>query len=308
MSGLVGYGSSDEEGENGEAVVAEVKTSNLPQSASSAPAAVDSALVNGRSATGKDAPTTEAATAHPNSDRPSIGPSIGPSGMSLDDDTNSAPQSPYIANRAMVRDLTLPTIPNLDIPVSPPGSPPPGMDQKFAHFLELKKQGVHFNEKLARSSALKNPSLLKKLMDFAGVEEDQQYATTLPADIWDPTGFPAAVYKEQLASSQQEILKRREEERANAQRGAIDFVSASASNQSSRSGTPASGTNSKGFRGSAAERVMAGLDRDRVQSPRTSNLVARSTSSRGNARNEDRDSRWRARSRSPNRRKRSGSR
>ena len=28
---------------------------------------------------------------------------------------------------------------------------------RFKHFLELKKQRIHFNEKLARSSALKNP-------------------------------------------------------------------------------------------------------------------------------------------------------
>jgi len=228
--------------------------------------------------------------------------------MSLEYESTSAPQSPYSEHRATVRNLTLPTVPNLDIPASPPGSPPPGMDLKFTHFLELKKQGVHFNEKLAQSSALKNPSLLKKLMDFAGVEEDKQYATTLPADIWDPAGFPPSAYKEQLASSQQEILKKREEERAKAQREAIEFVSASASNQSSRSGTPASGTNSKGLRGSVVERVMAGLDRDRVQSPRVSNLVARRSSSRGNARNEDRESRWRVRSRSPSRRKRSRSR
>ena len=264
------------------------------------------AAPNGRSATGEISPL--AVGASPNADRPTIGPLVGSSSMSLAYESTSAPQSPYSAHRATVRDLTLPTVPNLDIPLSPPGSPPPGMDQKFAHFLELKKQGVHFNEKLARSSALKNPSLLKKLMDFAGVEEDKQYATTLPADIWDPAGFPPSAYKEQLASGQQEILKRREEERAKAQRGAVEFVSASASNQSSRSGTPASGTNSKGLRGSAAERVMAGLDRDRVQPPRISNLVARRSSSRGNARTEDRESRWRARSRSPNRRKRSRSR
>ena len=264
------------------------------------------ALVNGRSGAGKDAPMLGAAKAHTNSGRPTIGPSIAPSSMSLEVEAHSTPQSPYTANRAMVCDLTLPTVPNLDIPVSPPGSPPPGTDKKFAHFLELKKQGVHFNEKLARSSALKNPSLLKKLMDFAGIEEDHQYATTLRAEIWDPTAFPAAAYKEQLASTQQEILKK-QEERAKAQRGAIEFVSASASNQSSRSGTPASCTNIKGLRGSAAERVMAGLDRDRVQSPGTTNLVARSNSSRGNARNEDRESRWKVTSRSPNRRKRSRS-
>ena len=269
---------------------------------------ITGATRNGRSAAGKDASMVGAARAYPIVDKPEPRPLVGPLSMALEGDITSAPQSPYTANRARVRDLTLPTVPNLDIPASPPGSPPDAIDQKFAHFLELKKQGVHFNEKLARSSALKNPSLLKKLMDFAGVEEDGQYATTLPTDIWDPTGFPALAYKEQLASSQREILQKREEERAKVQRGAIEFVSASASTQSSRSGTPASSTNSKGLRGSAAERVMAGLDRNRVQSPRTSNLVARGSSSRGNTRNEDRDTHSRAKSRSPSRRKRSRSR
>lgn len=222
-------------------------------------------------------------------------------------DPTSAPQSPYSANRALIRDLTLPTLPNFDIPDSPPGSPPPGLDEKFGHFLELKKQNVHFNEKLARSSALKNPSLLRKLMDFAGVDESEQYTTTLPSGIWDPKSFPAFAYKEELAKSQQEIHKKREEERAKVQRESIEFVSASASGQSSRAGTPGSAGVGKGLRGSAAERVMAGLDRDRVRSPQTSNLVARLSASGRNSRNDHRDSRWKARSRSPGRRKRSRS-
>lgn len=184
----------------------------------------------------------------------------------------------------MIRDLTLPTIPNLDIPQSPPGSPPPGIDEKFSHFLELKKQGVHFNEKLARSSALKNPSLLKKLMDFAGVEEDEQYVTTLSKDLWDPAGFPSWAYKEELIKSQQEVLKQKEQERARMQRESIEFVSASASGNSSRAGTPSGLGATKGLRGSAAERVMAGLDRERIRSPQTSDLATRSGKERKGAR------------------------
>ena len=174
-------------------------------------------------------------------------------------------------------------MPNLDIPLSPPGSPLPGIDNKFDSFLNLKKKGVHFNEKLVRSSALKNPSLLGKLIDFAGVKEDEQYSSTLPKELWDPAGFPNWGYKEELAESQQEFVKQQAKERAKVQRESIEFVSASASGDSSRVGTPASMPN-KGLKGSAAERVMAGLDRDRLKSPQTSNLTSRSNSGRRRSR------------------------
>jgi hypothetical protein len=150
------------------------------------------------------------------------------------------------------------------------------MDQKFRHYLELKKQGTHFNEKLANSSALKNPSLLNRLMDHAGIEKRQQYASTLPLDVWNPDGFPDWAYKEGLA-------KRQEEGRTRARGGAVDFVSGSKSGRSSGPGTPAAGASSKPLRESVAERVMAGLGED--------------GSNRGNIR-----------SRSPKRRKRSRSR
>lgn len=179
---------------------------------------------------------------------------------------SSQPQSPYSSNRSLIRDLTLPPIPKLDIPPSPPGSLSASTNAKFAHFLELKKQGVHFNEKLARSSALKNPSLLQKLMNFAGIEEAGQYASTLPKEVWDPGAFPDWAYKEELAKSQQDVLKKREEEKAKTQREAIDFAPATSSGGSSRVGTPGASTSeakSRGLGKSAAERIMAGLDRDR---------------------------------------------
>jgi hypothetical protein len=185
-------------------------------------------------------------------------------------------------SRALIHELTMPPIPNFDIPPSPPGTPPARTVSKFAHFLELKKQGVHFNEKLARSSALKNPSMLQKLMDFAGISDEDQYASALPKELWDPTNFPASAYKEELAKSQQEILRRREEEKKQ-KRQAVEFVPASSENapQQGFSASTAHGdgdaraTSSSGYRRpgaggsgrgmSAAERVMAGLNnRDRT--------------------------------------------
>ncbi len=173
----------------------------------------------------------------------------------------STPQSPYSANRARLRELTLPSLPNLDMPDSPPGSPPAGTNAKFAHFLELKKQGVHFNEKLAKSSALKNPSMMQKLMEFASIDEAAQYGTTLPKELWDPNGFPEWAFKEELAKNQQKTLKKKEDEKTRGQRESVDFVPAAASGESSRSETPGLSAGGRVGPKSAAERVMAGLER-----------------------------------------------
>ena len=155
----------------------------------------------------------------------------------------------------------------MSIPPSPPGSPPSGVEKRFEHFLELKRQGVHFNEKLSTSSALKNPSLLQKLMASAGVDERDQYNTTLSKNLWDPKSFPSWAFKEELAKSQQGLGKKKEEEKARMQRESIDFVSANNSLQSSRGGTPGTAGVVKGSRVSAAERVMAGLDREKTGLP-----------------------------------------
>ncbi|KAL8658135.1 MAG: hypothetical protein Q9226_001254 [Calogaya cf. arnoldii] len=100
------------------------------------------------------------------------------------------------------------------------------MSQKFDHFLQLKRQGMHFNGKLAGSSALKNPMLLQKLMSSAGLTEGDQYATTLPKDLWDPTAFPAWAYKEELAESHQNVTSRKNDEDARLQRDRVEFVPA----------------------------------------------------------------------------------
>lgn len=239
-----------------------------------------------------------------------IGPTRPPYSPRPTNGSTSPSQSPYSSNRSLIRDLTLPPVPNLDIPPSPPGTPPTSTSAKFAHFLQLKKQGVHFNEKLARSSALKNPSLFEKLTRFAGIDERDQYASSLPKDIWDPSAFPPWAYKEELAKSQQEILKRREDEKMRAQREALEFVPASASVSGDVSGrdTPSSGSavGRGGVGRSAAERVMAGLDRERTKSPYGSNGDKRRVIERRGGRYDG--YRSRERSRSPGRRRRSRSR
>lgn len=219
--------------------------------------------------------------------------------MTPESSAHSTPTSPNTVHRATIRGLTLPTNPNLDIPQSPPGSPTVGADQKFSHFLELKKHGVHFNTKLASSSALKNPSLLPKLMDSAGVGSEWQYTTSIPTELWDPSGFPTWAYKEELAEAQHGLSKKKEE-KVMIQRESIDFVVAGTPGPPSGSVVP------KGTRASAAERIMAGLGKNMKSSPQRSTVGVRNEIER-----KGRTSgglHGGGRSESPNKRKRSRSR
>lgn len=156
---------------------------------------------------------------------PVVGPSHPPKEHIASEELSfDARSSPASASRALIHDLTLPPVPNLDIPPSPPGSPDTATSAKFAHFLNLKKKGVHFNKKMAISASLKNPSLLQKLREHAGIDKQAQYSTSLPIDVWDPSYLPQWGFKEELLKTQQEV-RRNEEKRLAGQRTSIDFVS-----------------------------------------------------------------------------------
>ena len=156
-----------------------------------------------------------------------------------DNTSSEPPRSPYSAARALARDLTLPAVPNMDIPPSPPPSesyPPPGLEvlnAKFDNFLKLKREkGIHFNERIASSSALRNPALIDKLLGFAGIETEftdgggaaaEQYSTTLEAGLWDPIAFPAWAYCGPLRKAQERVNKERDRGRGEP----VEFVSSS---------------------------------------------------------------------------------
>jgi hypothetical protein len=154
-------------------------------------------------------------------------------------DDAQPPPSPYSANRAMLHQLTLPTVPDLDIPPSPPpGSPSSdirraALTAKFDKFLELKRtKGVHFNARISDSRAFRNPEQTDKLLSFVGIDAKfdkdsgaagaSQYATTLPAELWDPAGFPAWAFRGQLRRAQEKVSK----ERARAHGESVQFVPA----------------------------------------------------------------------------------
>ncbi|KAE8144351.1 HCNGP-like protein-domain-containing protein, partial [Aspergillus avenaceus] len=156
------------------------------------------------------------------------GPILGPS----HEETQQKARLPHghssslTRSRTLIHDLTLPPVPNLGIPSSPPGSPEPLANAKFARFLSLKKQDVHFNEKLAVSTSLKNPSLFRKLMEHAGIDDHVQHSTSLPREIWDLSKLPEWGFKEQLLREQKELCQKAEEHKAAGHRETIDFVTA----------------------------------------------------------------------------------
>lgn len=225
------------------------------------------------------------------------GPTQGPTSIPLNATEESAVEdenaqgSPYTAARAMIRNLTLPTVPNFDIPSSPPGSPPQISTKKFAQFLDLKKKGQHFNQRLENSPVIRDPNHGQKLMNFARITTEQQYASTLPADLAIPSKFPEWAYVEKLTASQKQITKAKEEANAKTPRESIDFVAATHSGLSSATGTPSS----KVSRQSGAERVMAGMEKGHE--------AKRKELEQRGGRNDASGSRWGARSRSPKRRR-----
>lgn len=239
MSALVGYGSSSEEDEpprrenTSELVTVEhtidsTHTKNGQPGASST--AVSTKLDIDETANNRDV------------DGPIVGPSM-PNDIGHNDQQSSPSETQQpMSERDVVRYLTQASHPMASIPPSPPGSPDPALKAKFGRFLELKEKGVHFNDDLARKSTFQNPSLLSTMIVRVGLDEHDQYKTSLPEGLWDPTAFPPSAYKEELLRSQQSL---REQELATKKslsasgKRIIEFSSAGvAGSTSSRESTP----------------------------------------------------------------------
>ncbi|RNJ52452.1 hypothetical protein D7B24_003661 [Verticillium nonalfalfae] len=274
MALLVGYSSDEDDEENNEVEAVKAEPANASSKPTEPEPTPSSSLPPQPQAPAPEEPPIGPIQQHsvplgpslPDADAPSYlpEPSHPPSSPSAPQHAATArPVSPHTASRALLRDLTLPPTPNLDIPPSPPGSPPPALTAKTQQFLDLKSKGVHFNAKLTASAALRNPALMDKLLGFVGLGHDDdpraQYATTLSAGAWDPAGaaadgdgdggqgrgFPDWAFRGPLRLSQERVRKEREAERSAGKRTGVDFVAAS-----SGGGTPGSGSEAGGLRGS----------------------------------------------------------
>lgn len=243
MSGLVGYASSSDEEEDvvpTPVPVGHADTSNAPPPGSSGPPhrSEQQGMVQDVSAASGSAVGF-----------PMIGPTVPPN--PYQDTEDAAVEELWwqseisnMAPREAIQYLTQTTHPMTSMPPSPPGSPDPVANAKFARFRELKAKGFHFNQDLASKSAFRNPGLLTNMMRRAGVGEDEQYNTTLPKHLWNPAGFPGSGYKEELLKSQQLLRERDEAEKkalSAAGKRVIEFQPAKVSAPSSRHSTPGKG-------------------------------------------------------------------
>lgn len=225
MNGLLDYSSSSDE-EAAEGVVhAQQKvgvTTQLPVNGTAQSSAIEAV----------QPPTADIAGVANDAGDALLGPKM-PEDMVTPDEEQS--------EQDIMRRLTRATHPMSAIPDSPPGSPDSAANARIQRFLELKARGVHFNEDLAGKSTFRNPSLLSNMMKRAGIDEDGQYATSLPTMLWDPLIFPEWSYKDGLLRSQQE-LREQDEAAKKAQSAAgkrtIEFATASNSGGSSRNSTP----------------------------------------------------------------------
>ena len=228
-------------------------------------------------------------------------PSTSPLPADREDFDGAAPGSPYTSSRSMIRNLTLPTVPDFNIPPSPPGSPPQRATKKFAQFLELKKKGQHFNWRLETSSVMKDPGHLHRLLDFAGITGERRYMSTLPENLAVPTLWPEWAYVEHLSESRKQILETKEEKKAQGKRDNVDFVKAIDSGTSN--GTTTSGSGGRAGAQSAAERIMAGINGRKADKKHSEDSGRkRELEHRGN-KGDLSQGKYRSRSRSPGRRR-----
>lgn len=63
---------------------------------------------------------------------------------------------------------------------------PVAVQAKFDKWIELKEQGVSFNERLIHNRAFHNPNIAVKMLEFVGVNE---HGTNFPGRVYDPNDF-----------------------------------------------------------------------------------------------------------------------
>ncbi|PVU98717.1 hypothetical protein BB559_001323 [Furculomyces boomerangus] len=104
----------------------------------------------------------------------------------------------------------------------PEGECDKALNEKFKHWLDLKKQGYHFNEQLQRNKNFRNPNIYTKFLEHLDIKET---GTNFPKDIFDPDRFPDNIYYDKL-NEQRTIneQKRVQEKQQFGKRSNIDFI------------------------------------------------------------------------------------
>ncbi|KAI1614272.1 20S proteasome subunit beta 7 [Exophiala viscosa] len=243
MSALVGYESSDDE-QDVNTVENAVTTTSIADA--SKPTQAGNNFRDGIPPPVLEPKPSPMATMADMDNGPMVGPIMPEQTANESEQDSLMEMRESMSDRDIIHHLTAAPQPMTSLPSSPPGSPNPAMDAKFKRFLELKAKGVHFNLDLASKPPFRNPGLLSSLMARAGLEEEDQYRTSLPRETFDPLGLPASGYKEALLESQYELRVKDQAMKKTlsaAGKRTIDFRSGGSSDNASADSTP--GTSSK---------------------------------------------------------------
>ena len=242
MHGLVGYGSSSEEEDNSVKPIrrAVESPSQIDRVADTEPPSLPNRGDQDLQAVGYDPTKSDEVLQDVQGPQPNSMTALN----GVEDHALSTP-SPALpvesSEKDVIRYLTQATVPMTSMPESPPGSPDPATNARFAKFHELKRKGVRFNEDLARKSSFKNPGLFLSLLDRAGLDIDDQYSSAIPGLTSSPNNFPTEAFKENLLASQQEQRNRHEMSKKTLSvtgKRVIEFAPANNSAPTSRKSTP----------------------------------------------------------------------
>lgn len=201
MSALVGYDSSSGEEDETQPTKSQ-RFHHLDQAKEIVPTPTSASASHG------DVPSQDHASIFKQDSvvAPVMGPALPPANDDIYVEVTPPRESTDVdSERDAIRYLTQPSHPMTSLPESPAGSPNPSVEAKFKKFLDLKAKGMHFNEDLGRKSTFRNPSLMSTLMDRAGLNDDDQYKTSVPTSTWDPVPVPVYAFKEELLRAQQNL-------------------------------------------------------------------------------------------------------
>ncbi|KAK9711448.1 SAP30-binding protein, variant 2 [Basidiobolus ranarum] len=140
----------------------------------------------------------------------------------------------YLKFRELLVPKTIVGIDNYGIPGEPEDECDPDLQAKIAKWIELKNQGISFNDRLSKNKAFRNPNIYDKFVQFIELDET---GSNFPSDIYDPKGFPPEAYSNEIEKLQK--LRAEERSRRQQQRAEIEFVNSNSRN-STQSSTSAS--------------------------------------------------------------------
>ncbi|KAI9105437.1 HCNGP-like protein-domain-containing protein, partial [Phlyctochytrium arcticum] len=90
---------------------------------------------------------------------------------------------------------------NYGIPPESAGAADEATQEKIARWLQLKESGMHFNARLEKTHAFRNPAIMNKLISYLGLDE---IGSNYPSHIYDPHGFPAEAFSDAIVRKQQQ--------------------------------------------------------------------------------------------------------